>query len=104
MIGSRRPSWTALIGAFGEALVWALDQAAHFARHYPEEVAAIERVRMHMRARVANKSRPVDLDDVVFTFTLVMGALDSQLHRLGAFDTPVATETISLPHATDLAA
>jgi hypothetical protein len=78
VITARRPSWTALIGAFGEALDWGLDRAAHFARHYPDEVDAIERVRAHMRGRVANQKLPLDVDDMVFAFTLVMGALDSR--------------------------
>ena len=95
----RRPSWAVLIGAFSEPLEWSLDRAASFARHYPEEVATIERVRGYMRARVANKQLPLDLDDLVFAFTLVMGALDFELSHLGAFGASVEPETISIPRA-----
>lgn len=95
----RRPSWAVLIGAFSEPLEWSLDRAASFARHYPEEVATIERVRAYMRARVANKQLPLELDDLVFAFTLVMGALDFELSHLGAFGEPVEPETISIPRA-----
>lgn len=95
----RSPSWAVLIGAFREPLEWSLDRAAQFARHYPDEVAAIERVRAYMRARIANRQLPLELDDLVFAFTLVMGALDFELSHLGAFGTSVETETIRLPLA-----
>lgn len=104
MSSALRPSWTALIGAFGESLEWALDRAASFARRYPDEVATIERVRSYMRARVEHKQLPLEVDDVVFAFTLVMGALDFELSHLGAFGAPIEIETITIPHATDLAA
>jgi hypothetical protein len=96
---ARRPSWAILIGAFSEPIEWSLDRAASFARHYPDEVATIERLRAYMRARVASKQLPIELDDLVFAFTLVMGALDFELSHLGAFGASVETETISLPRA-----
>ena len=98
----KRPSWAALIGAFSEALEWSLDRAAEFARHYPDEIETIERVRTYLRARVANKRAPIELDDLLFTFTIVIAALESDLNRLGAFGSWIETETIHVPHATDL--
>jgi hypothetical protein len=99
VISARRPSWAALIGAFSEPLEWALDRAAHFARHHPDDIATIERVRAYMRARVANKQLPLELDDLVFAFTLVMGAVDFELTHLGAFGSAVETEVIDIPRA-----
>ena len=99
MINAKRPSWAALIGAFSEPLEWALDRAAHFARHHADEVETIERVRAYMRARVANQQLPLELDDLVFAFTLVMGAVDFELTHLGAFGSAVETEDISIPLA-----
>src|SRR5688500_7782593 len=50
---SGRLDWKPLIAAFHDALEWALDIAADFAREYPDEVAVVERMRAFMRLRVA---------------------------------------------------
>ena len=47
--------WAPLFQAFADAFEWALDQAADLARNYPEEVAAVERVRTFMRKHVAGQ-------------------------------------------------
>jgi hypothetical protein len=44
--------WTPLLQAFAEALEWMLDRARDFAHDYPEEVAAVERVREFARRRI----------------------------------------------------
>jgi hypothetical protein len=79
-----RPTWAAFLGAFHHPVERALDRAADFARAYPDEVATVERVRTFLRARMENRKAPIKIDDLVFTFTLVMGALEQELARLGA--------------------
>jgi hypothetical protein len=71
--------WTLLFQAFNEAFEWALDVAAHFARKYPAEVAAVERVRTFMRKQVAGQTAHVRIDDLLFTFGLIIGALERDL-------------------------
>ena len=56
--------WTPLFAAFKEAFAWALDVATGLARDYPEEVEAVERVRVFMKARLAGKPATVPVDDV----------------------------------------
>jgi hypothetical protein len=69
-------NWRPMFGAFEEAFEWALNTAAQFAREYPDEVAAVERVRSFLRRRFAQlEIERVSLDDVMFTFALVMGAV-----------------------------
>ena len=71
--------WTLLFQAFNEAFEWALDVAAHFARKYPAEVATVERVRVFMRKQVAGQTAHVRIDDLLFTFGLILGAIERDL-------------------------
>lgn len=71
--------WTLLFQAFIEAFEWTLDVARGFARDFPEETAAVERVRAFMRKRVAGQVPHVRIEDVLFTFGLVMGAVERDL-------------------------
>lgn len=71
--------WTPLFGAFQQAFEWALDVAARLARDYPEEVEAVERVRTFMRKRIAGQPAHVRVDDVLFTFGLIIGAIERDL-------------------------
>ena len=73
--------WAPLFQAFAEAFEWALDQAADFARSYPEEVAAVERVRTFMRKHVAGQPAHVRFDDVLFVFGLLMGVIERDRSR-----------------------
>jgi hypothetical protein len=71
--------WALLFQAFTDSFEWALDAAAGFARNYPEEVAAVERVRAFMRKHVAGQTAHVRIDDVLFTFGLLMGVIERDL-------------------------
>ncbi len=71
--------WTPLFGAFREAFEWALDVAVRLAGDFPEEVEAVERVRTFMRARIAGQPSHVRVDDVLFTFGLIIGAIERDL-------------------------
>jgi hypothetical protein len=71
--------WTPMFQAFKEAFEWALDVAAQLARDYPEEVDAVERVRTFMRKRIAGQPAHVRVDDVLFTFGLIIGAIERDL-------------------------
>jgi hypothetical protein len=83
--------WTLLFQAFLEAFEWTLDVARGFARDFPEEVAAIERVRAFMRKRVAGQVAHVRIEDVLFTFGIVMGAIERDLSPMRR--TPPRTAT-----------
>ena len=75
--------YTPLFMAFTEAFEWALNVASALSRDYPEEVEAVERVRAFMRARLAGKSASVNVDDVLFTFGLLIGAIERDLGPIG---------------------
>ena len=71
--------WTPLFKTFREAFDWALDVAADLARDFQEEVDAVERVRTFMRARLSGRAANVRIEDVLFTFGLLIGAIDRDL-------------------------
>lgn len=70
--------WAPLFAAFAEVLEWLLDRAQLFAREYPEEVAAVERIRVFVRKRAAGFPAHARIDDVLFTFGLIAGAIEQQ--------------------------
>ncbi len=83
--------WTPLFSAFQEAFEWALNVATSLARDFPEEVDAVERVRAFMRKRIAGLPAHVRADDVLFTFGLIIGAIERDLGpvaSLGAWFAP----------------
>jgi len=94
-------AWTPLFGAFRDAFEWALDVAAKLAREYSDEVEVVERVRAFMRKRVANQPDQVRLDDVLFTFGLILGAIERDLGPLATHGPWFAPE-LHLPSAADL--
>jgi len=67
--------WTALFAAFSDALEWALSRAGSLARPYPDEVAAVQRVRAFVRRRLDGDPAHVRSDDLLFTLGLIAGAL-----------------------------
>ena len=67
--------WTALFAAFSDALEWALSRAGALARPYPDEVAAVQRVRAFVRRRLDGDPAHVRSDDLLFTLGLIAGAL-----------------------------
>ena len=71
--------WTPLFQAFKEAFDWALDVGAQLARDYPEEVEAVERVRTFMHKRIAGQPAHVKVEDILFTFGLIIGAIERDL-------------------------
>lgn len=71
--------WTPLFQAFKEAFDWALDVATKLARDYPEEVEAVERVRAFMHKRIAGQPAHVKVEDILFTFGLIIGAIERDL-------------------------
>ena len=93
--------WTPLFSAFKQAFEWALDVAEQLARDYPEEDAAEERVRTFMERRIGGLSADVRVDDVLFTFGLIIGAIDRDL---GPVDTlgPWFGIPLHLPSAAEL--
>jgi len=95
--------WTPLFQAFKEAFEWALDVAAQLARDYPEEVEAVERVRTFMRKRIAGAPAHVKVEDILFTFGLIFGAIERDLgpvKNLGPWF--AAAPTVRFPGAHEL--
>jgi hypothetical protein len=99
--------WTTLFAAFKDAFEWALDVAAALARDYPEETDAVERVRAFMRARINDQPSHVRVDDVLFTFGLIIAAIERDLGPIGPVRTSAAwfapPLTLRFPSAADWA-
>lgn len=93
--------WTPLFQAFKEAFEWALDVGAQLARDYPEEVEAVERVRTFMRHRIAGRPSHVRVDDVLFTFGLIIGAIERDLGPVSALR-PLYEPAMRFPGIADL--
>ncbi|MBX3156774.1 MAG: hypothetical protein KF773_12280 [Deltaproteobacteria bacterium] len=92
--------WAPLFAAFREAFEWALDVAAALARDFPEEVEAVERVRRFMRARITGEEAHVRVDDVLFTFGLIIGAIERDLGPIGV-RAPWFAMPMQLPTASE---
>ncbi|MGE5182971.1 MAG: hypothetical protein ACM31C_12950 [Acidobacteriota bacterium] len=81
--------WTLLFQAFSDALEWALDRAADLSRGYAEEVATVERVRTFARRRIAGQPAHVRIEDLLFAFALVAGAVERELGERRAATVPM---------------
>lgn len=90
--------WTPLFAAFQDAFEWALDIATNLARDFPEEVAAVERVRGFMRKRIAGLPAHIRADDVLFSFGLVIGAIERDLGPVPRMPSADELAEGSLPH------
>ena len=93
--------WTLLFQAFQGAFEWSLDVAANFARGYPDEVAAVERVRAFMRKQVTGVTAHVRIDDVMFTLGLMVGAIERDLGPTKTMRPHFATFPRRGPHRSD---
>jgi hypothetical protein len=94
--------WTPLFQAFEEAFDWALDVAAQLARDYPEEVEAVERVRAFMHARIAGEPAHASVEDILFTFGLIIGAIERDLGPIAKRTTSwVAPSVMRFPSAEE---
>jgi len=91
--------WTPMLGAFKDALEWSLDVAVALARDYPEEVEAVERVRRFMRSKIAGQTAHVSIDDVLFVFALVIGAIERDLGTVGHFGSWLGVHALHFPGA-----
>ncbi|HEU0029893.1 MAG TPA: hypothetical protein VFQ53_04615 [Kofleriaceae bacterium] len=89
--------WKPLFQAFRDAFDWALDVAASLARDFPEEVEAIERVRTFVRARLAGRPASVAVDDVLFAFGLLIGAIDRDIGPVSRSSGNLATSPLFFP-------
>jgi hypothetical protein len=94
--------WTPLFQAFKEAFEWALDVAAHLARDYQEEVDAVERVRSFMRKRIAGEPAHVKVEDILFTFGLIIGSIERDLGPLASVGPWFGAPGMRFPSATEL--
>ncbi len=92
---------TPLFKAFREAFEWALDLASAIAREFPEEVAAVERVRTYIRKRIAGDPAKIDQRDILFTFALLMAAIERDLGPLQKRASAKRLPTLLFPGAHD---
>ncbi len=89
--------WKPLYQAFREAFDWALDVAASIARDYPDEVRTVERVRTFVRARLAGQTASIAVDDVLFAFGLLIGAIDRDIGPVSRSSGNFATSPLFFP-------
>lgn len=94
--------WTPLFQAFKEAFDWALDVATQLARDYPEEVEAVERVRVFMHKRIAGEPAHVKVEDILFTFGLIIGAIERDLGPVANLGPWFAAPSVRFPSADEL--
>ncbi|MFT3693835.1 MAG: hypothetical protein QM831_11880 [Kofleriaceae bacterium] len=87
--------------AFKDAFEWALDVAKGLARDFPEEIEAVERVRTFMRQRISGIEAEIPVDDVLFTFGLIIGAIERDLGPIGVLG-PWFAVPMRLPSAQEL--
>jgi hypothetical protein len=100
--GDPPPAWLPVVGAFRNALHWALDRAAHFARDYPEEVDTVERVRRFVSDGDLRRRERIELDDVLFTLALVVAAVERDVERVGVFARWMNQRSVHVPRLTEL--
>lgn len=74
--------WLPLVSAFRDTLEWVLDIAADIAGSYPAEVAAVERVRWFMRARMEGIPATLLMRDALFTVALIVAAIERDVGPL----------------------
>jgi hypothetical protein len=74
--------WAPLFGAFRDMFEYVLDVAADVARSFPDEVAAVERVRTFVRRRIAGHVAYLRIDDLLFALALMIVGFERQ--RLAA--------------------
>ena len=72
---ARAVEWDRLHAAVTDAADWALDRAGELAVDYPEELVAVERVRLFVHARLAGVAVPLDLDDLLLVMALVIQSI-----------------------------
>ncbi len=95
--------WKPLYRALQESIDWALDIAATLAAPYPEEVEAIERVRVFVRAKLLGRPAQVRIADVMLTFGIIIAAIERDLSPdgravLAPFRFAVGVSAASLPN------
>jgi hypothetical protein len=73
--------WAPVLGAFRDVLERVLDVAAHAARNFPDEVAAVERVRTFVRRRIAGYLAFVRTEDLMLTLVLIAVGLERNRAR-----------------------
>ena len=68
-----------LMRAFHDTLDWVLDIAVNRVSH-SDDIAAVERVRDALRARISGRYSPLSIEDLLFATDLIVSAMDSDMH------------------------
>jgi len=82
-------------------LEWWLKLRAQLLPAFPEEVAAVEAVRTFMRKRIAGEISHVKVEDILFTFGLIMGSIERDLGPVANLG-PWFAPSIRFPGAEEL--
>lgn len=101
LVSSGPVDWAPLLESLQDAFEWALDVAVGLARGYPEEIEAVERVRAYIRARIAGEPATLVVDDALFTFALIIGAIGRELDAVGELASWMEMQPLRLPGADE---
>jgi hypothetical protein len=77
----RRPihDWQPLFAAIKDVIDWALDIAVQLSRDFPDDVEAIENVRVCFHAWLAGRPCEMELNDLLLTFAAILSAIEVDL-------------------------
>ena len=81
-------NWAPVADAIYEVIDWALDIGAALTREYEEELAAVENVRRFVCAQREGRVARLALDDLLFTITVIVGAIERDLGGDGGASAP----------------
>jgi hypothetical protein len=71
--------WQPMFRAIKDVIDWALDIAVKLSRDLPEDVEAIEKVRVCFHAWLDGKPSEMDVNDLLITFATILAAIEIDL-------------------------
>ena len=71
--------WQPLFAAIKDVIDWSLDIAAKLSRHDPEDLEAIEKVRVCFHAWLDGRPCDMDVNDLLVTFATILSAIEIDL-------------------------
>jgi hypothetical protein len=84
-LASRRAeeaAWMPLFAALREAVDWSLQVALSLAAPYPEEAAAVEKVRSYVKAKLAGRTADLHIDDALLTLGILIAAIERPVPKV----------------------
>jgi hypothetical protein len=71
--------WQPVFGAVKDVIDWALDIAVKLSRDLPEDIEAIEKVRVCFHAWLDGEPCEMDVNDLLITFASILSAIEVDL-------------------------